>query len=147
MSLKDRLAEDVKAAMRAQEKARLGVLRLIQAAVKQREVDERIVLDDAQVLAVLDKMAKQRRESIEQYRQGGREDLVAQEVFELELIQGYLPQPLSEAELEALIDAAVAETGASSARDMGGLMNVLRPRVQGRADMGLVSRKVKARLG
>lgn len=143
-SLKKRIEGDMKAALRAGDKRRLGTIRLILAAIKQREVDERIVLDDAQVLAVLDKMAKQRRESVAQYQAAGRQDLVEQESFELEVIQGYMPVPLSEAELDTLISAAVTETGASSIKDMGKVMGVLKPRVQGRADMGAVSARIKA---
>ncbi len=147
MSLKNQIQEDVKNAMRAREKERLSVLRLITAAIKQREVDERIELDDEQVLVVLDKMVKQRRESLEQYEKAAREDLAAQERFELDLIQGFLPEPLSENELNDLIKAAIAESGASSIRDMGNVMNSLRPAVQGRADMKLVSQAVKNQLG
>lgn len=146
-SLKARINEDVKSAMRAQDKPRLGTLRLITAAIKQREVDERIELDDTQVLAVLEKMTKQRRESIDQYQRAGRQDLVDQEIFELGVIQAYLPEPLSEAEIDALIEAAVKDTGASTVKDMGKLMSALKPALQGRADMGLVGRKVKERLG
>jgi len=147
MSLKNQIQEDIKTAMRARDKERLSVLRLITAAIKQREVDERIELDDDQVLVVLDKMVKQRRESLEQYEKAAREDLVAQERFELDLLQVYLPEPLGESELTELIKNAVAETGASSIRDMGAVMNALRPQVQGRADMKLVSQAVKDQLG
>jgi uncharacterized protein YqeY len=147
MSLKNQIQEDVKNAMRAREKERLSVLRLITAAIKQREVDERIELDDEQVLVVLDKMVKQRRESLEQYEKAAREDLAAQERFELDLIQAFLPEPLSESELNELIKSAIAESGASSIRDMGSVMNTLRPAVQGRADMKLVSQAVKNQLG
>ncbi len=140
------IQEDTRAAMRAKDKGRLGVLRLISAAIKQREVDERITLDDGQVLAVLDKMLKQRRDSVEQYRQAGRDDLADKEEFEIGIIQAYLPQPLSDQELDALIDKAVTETGAAGMKDMGQVMGVLRPQVQGRADMGAVSARVKARL-
>jgi uncharacterized protein YqeY len=147
MSLKARLSEDVKTAMRAQDKPRLGVLRLVTAAIKQREVDERIELDDTAVLAVLDKMAKQRRESIEQFQAAKRQDLVDKEQFELEVIQSYLPEPLDDAALEALIDRAIASVGASGMQDMGAVMNELRPEVQGRADMKAVSGAVRARLG
>jgi len=147
MSLKNQIQEEVKNAMRAREKERLGVLRLISAAIKQREVDERIELDDEQVLQVLDKMVKQRRESLEQYEKAAREDLAAQERYELEVIQGFLPEPLGEAELHDLIKAAIASSGASSVRDMGSVMNALRPSVQGRADMKLVSQAVKSQLG
>ena len=146
MSLKSRILEDVKTAMRAHEREQLAALRLITAAIKQKEVDERIELNDEQVLAVLDKMAKQRRESLEQYEKAGREDLAVQERYELDLIQDYLPEPLSEADLAALIQSTVAETGASSIRDMGSVMNALRAQVQGRADMKAVSQAVKAQL-
>lgn len=146
-TLRERLQDDMKSAMKAGEKDRLGTIRLINAAIKQREVDERIVLDDAQVLVVLDKMAKQRRESISQYRGAGREDLAAVEEGELRIIQTYLPEALSDAEIDALIDAAVAETGAAAIADMGKVMAVLRPKIQGRADMAAVSTRVRARLG
>ena len=146
-SLKQRVDADMKAALRAKDKERLGAVRLILAAIKQREVDERITLDDTQVLAVLDKMAKQRRDSIAQFEGAGRQDLADKERFELGVIQGYMPQPLSEAEITALIDAAMAETGASGMADMGKVMGVLKPKVQGRADMGAVSKAVKTRLG
>jgi uncharacterized protein YqeY len=147
MSLKSQIQENVKDAMRARDKETLAVLRLITAAIKQREVDERIELDDEQVLLVLDKMVKQRRESLEQYEKAAREDLAAQERFELKLIQGFLPEPLTEAELGELIKAAIASSGASTVRDMGSVMNALRPSVQGRADMKLVSQAVKNQLG
>ena len=146
MSLKVRIQEDVKNAMRAHQREQLAVLRLVTAAIKQKEVDERIDLDDEQVLAILDKMVKQRRESLEQFQKAGRDDLAKQEVFELELIQGYLPEPLGEAELAALISATVSELGASSIRDMGPVMNALRSQVQGRADMKAVSQAVKSQL-
>lgn len=146
-TLKQRLQADMKAAMKSGDKARLGVIRLINAAVKQREVDERIELDDAQVLAVLDKMVKQRRDSITQYESAGRDDLAATERDEVEVIQVYLPAALSDTEIDALIDEAIAATGAESMRDMGKLMGVLKPKLQGRADMGGVSQRVKARLG
>jgi uncharacterized protein YqeY len=145
--LKQRITEDMKAAMKGGDKPRLGVIRLLLAAIKQREVDERITLDDSQVLAVLDKMVKQRRDSISQYQAGGRQDLVDQESFEIEVLQGYLPAQLSEAELAALVEQAMAQSGASSVRDMGKLMAVLKPQVQGRADMGAVSGIVKQKLG
>ncbi|OGT21134.1 MAG: glutamyl-tRNA amidotransferase [Gammaproteobacteria bacterium RBG_16_57_12] len=145
-SLKERLTEDMKAAMRARDAARLGAIRLALAAIKQREVDERITLDDSQVLAVLDKMTKQRRESIAQYETAGRQDLVDQERFELGVIQAYMPEALGETEIKAIIDAALAETGASSIKDMGKLMNIIRPKVQGRADLAHVSGLVKERL-
>ncbi|MBV5272314.1 MAG: GatB/YqeY domain-containing protein [Lamprocystis purpurea] len=145
--LKAQIQSDMKTAMKAGDKVRLGVIRLILAAVKQREVDERIELDDAQVLAVLDKMVKQRRDSIEQFGAAGRQDLVDVERFEVEVIQGYLPAALSEAELTALIESAVTASGAAAMSDMGKVMAVLRPQVQGRADMGAVSAMVKRRLG
>jgi uncharacterized protein YqeY len=147
MSLKARIQEDVKTAMRAQERGQLAALRLITAAIKQREVDERIELDDEQVLAVLDKMVKQRRESLDQYRQAGRDDLAAKEQFELDLIQTYLPEPLSEDELADLIRTTIAQVGATSIRDMGPVMSALRGQVQGRADMKAVSQAVKTQLG
>ena len=147
MSLKERILQDVKDAMRAREKSRLATIRLITAAIKQREVDERIELDDAQVLAVLDKMVKQRRESISQVEKAGRDDLIAQEAGELEIIQSYLPEQLTEAEITAMIDAAMAATGAASIKDMGKVMGQLKPKLQGRADMGAVSALIKARLG
>lgn len=147
MSLKNQIQEEVKNAMRARDKERLSVLRLISAAIKQREVDERIELDDEQVLLVLDKMGKQRRESLELYEKAAREDLVAQERFELLILQEFLPEPLGEAELAELVKEAIAATGASSVRDMGNVMNALRPKVQGRADMKVVSQAVKNQLG
>jgi len=136
----------MKAALKAGDKARLGIIRLINAAVKQREVDERIELDDTQCLVVIDKMIKQRRDSATQYEAAGREDLAAQERFEIEVCQGYLPAALSEDEVSALIDSALAQTGAASMKDMGKVMGVLKPQLQGRADIGAVSAKVKARL-
>ena len=147
MSLKLRLTDDMKAAMKGGDKERLAVIRLVNAAIKQREVDERIQLDDAQVLSVLEKMLKQRRDSVSQYEAAGREDLAAQERFEIEVIQGYMPQALSEAEIDALIEQAIASTGAASARDMGKVVGALKPQVAGRADMGQVSARIKARLG
>ena len=146
MSLKARIQEDVKNAMRAQQREQLAVLRLVTAAIKQKEVDERVDLDDSQVLAVLDKMVKQRRESLEQYQQAGRDDLAAQEQFELDLIQTYLPEQLGEEELAELISKTIDELGASSIRDMGPVMNALRSEVQGRADMKAVSQAVKSQL-
>ncbi|MBL8250657.1 MAG: GatB/YqeY domain-containing protein [Candidatus Competibacter sp.] len=147
MSLKDRIQDDMKTAMRAKDKERLGAIRLILAAVKQREVDERIELNDPQVLGVLEKMIKQRRESLAQYQSAGRDDLAAQESFEIELIQSYLPAPLDAAELDALIDDAIAATGAQSVRDMGKVMALIKDRAQGRADMAVVSARVKAHFG
>ena len=132
--------------MRSGDKPRLGVIRLILAAVKQREVDERIELDDDQILAVLDKMAKQRRESIDQYTKAGRNDLADQENFELELIKTYLPEQLDDAAIDALIDEALQATGASSIKDMGKVMAILKPKMQGRADMGAISGRIKSRL-
>lgn len=147
MSLKVQIQEDVKTAMRARDQRRLTALRLITAAIKQIEIDKRIEMDDPAVLAVLDKMVKQRRDSLEQYENAGRDDLAAQEQFELELISVYLPEALSDDELTALISQVMAETGASSIRDMGAVMNKLRSQVQGRADMKAVSSAVKAQLG
>jgi len=146
-TLKIRIQDDVKAAMRSKDKDRLGTLRLITAAIKQKEVDERIDMDDAAVITVLEKMVKQRKDSIAQYSQAGRDDLAAKEQTELDLIQTYLPEQMSESELEAVIDKALAETGASSMKDMGKLMAVVKPLVAGKADMGLVSKIVKSKLG
>jgi len=147
MTLKNQIQDDVKTTMRARDQRRLLVMRLITAAIKQIEVDKRIELDDQAVLAVLDKMVKQRRDSLEQYQKAGREDLADQEKYELELISRYLPEALSEDEVRELISQAVKLTGASSIRDMGAVMNTLRPQVQGRADMKAVSSAVKAQLG
>ena len=147
MSLKDRITSDVKDAMRAKDKPRLGTLRLITAAIKQQEVDERIELDDTQVLALLDKMCKQRRESISQFEKAKRDDLIAQEVSELDIIKTYLPEQLSDAEIAALIDETMAATGAASIKDMGKVMGQLKPKLQGRADMAAVSAMIKAKLG
>lgn len=146
MSLKARIQEDVKDAMRARDKARLGALRLISAAIKQKEVDDRVELDDAAVTAVLDKMAKQRRESLEQYQRAGRHDLADQEQFELDLLANYLPEPLGPAELQQLVEQAISDTGADSMRDMGRVMGILKPQVQGRADMKQLSTMVRERL-
>ena len=146
MSLKNRIQEDVKDAMRARDRLRLPVLRLITAAIKQKEVDDRVEMDDTAVLVVLDKMAKQRRESLEQYEKAEREDLAQQERFELELLKDYLPEQLAEEELAALITQAIADTGASSMRDMGAVMGLLKDQVQGRADMKAVSNTVRASL-
>jgi len=147
MSLKERITEDMKAAMRAKDSERLGTIRMVTAAIKQREVDERIQLDDTQVLAVLEKMIKMRKESVAQFTSGGREDLVAKENKEIELLQAYLPAQLSEAELDALIDDAVARSGATSIKEMGKAMAILKQNAQGRADMGVASAKLKAKLG
>lgn len=136
----------MKAAMKAGDKARLGVIRLINAAIKQREVDERIELDDTQVLVVLDKMLKQRRDSFTQYQDAGREDLAAQERFEIQVCQEYMPAALSEDEIAALITAAIADTGAAGMKDMGKVMAALKPKLQGRADMAAVSATIKAKL-
>jgi uncharacterized protein len=146
MSLKAQLTADMKTAMKAGEKDRLGVIRLINAAIKQREVDERVELDDAAVLAVLEKMVKQRKDSVAQYEAANREDLAAIERAELAIIDTYLPAKLDETAIAAAIDAAIAQTGASGAADMGKLMGVLKPQLAGQADMGLVSRLVKAKL-
>ncbi len=145
--LKQQLSADMKQAMRDKDKPRLGVVRLALAAIKQREVDERVELDDAQVLAVLDKMVKQRRDSVRQYQEAGRQDLADQEAFEISVLQNYLPEALSDEELDTLIDEAIAASGACSMKEMGKAMGMLRPKVQGRADMGAVSAKLKARLG
>lgn len=145
--LKARLQEDMKAAMRAKESGRLGVIRLILAGVKQREVDERIELDDEQIVAVLGKMVKQHQDSIEQYRKGERPDLVEKEAFELEIIASYLPPQLPDEELAALIEQAITASGAQSIKDMGKVMAELKPKVQGRADMGVVSARIRSRLG
>src|SRR5271170_989841 len=147
MSLKERITEDMKAAMRAGEKERLGVIRMITSAIKQREVDERITLDDAQVLTVLDKMIKQRKESLVQFQAGNRQDLVDKESAEIALLQTYLPAQLSGAEIDALIAEAIAATGAASVKDMGKVMGAVKPKVQGRADMGAVSARIKQKLG
>jgi uncharacterized protein YqeY len=147
MTLKAQIQEDVKSTMRARDQKRLTALRLITAAIKQVEVDKRVEMDDAAVIAVLGKMVKQRRESLEQYRSAGREDLADQEEFEIELITAYLPEALSDDEVSVLIKQAIAETGASSIRDMGAVMNKLRGELQGRADMKTVSNAVKAQLG
>ena len=144
--LKTRIKEEMIAAMKAGDKRRLGVIRLVLAAIKQREVDERIELDNTQVLAVLDKMVKQRRDSFEQYEKAGRTDLADQESFEISVLHDYLPAALSEEEIDALIDQTISSTGASSMKDMGKVMGQLKPKAQGRADMEKVSAKIKARL-
>ncbi|HEY4646892.1 MAG TPA: GatB/YqeY domain-containing protein [Steroidobacteraceae bacterium] len=145
-ALKERIQEDVKAAMRAGEKERLATLRMILAGIKQREVDERIQLDDAQVISVLEKMIKSRKESVVHFEAGGRADLVARESAEIALLQNYLPSPLSAAEIDALIAAAILATGATSVKDMGKAMGVIKSQAQGRADMAVVGAKVKAKL-
>ncbi|HIL91684.1 MAG TPA: GatB/YqeY domain-containing protein [Cycloclasticus sp.] len=141
-----RIREDMKLAMKAKEKVRLGVIRLMLAAIKQREVDERIELDDTQVLQLLDKMVKQRRDSIEAFDKANRDDLSAIEQAETLIIQEYLPQQLTESEIDQLIESAVAETGAQGMKDMGKVMGILRPQLQGRADVGAASQKIKAKL-
>ena len=146
MSLKEQLQQDMKDALRGGDKRSLGVIRLILAAIKQREVDERIELDDAQVTSVLDKMAKQRRDSHEQYEKAGRDDLAEQEAFELDMLKAYLPEQLGDTEIDTLIDEAIQATGASSMKDMGKIMGQLKPKLQGRADMGAVSGRIKDRL-
>jgi len=146
MSMKQQLTEDMKAAMKGGEKHKLGVIRLINAAIKQKEVDERIELDDTAVIAVLDKMVKQRKDSVSQFEAANREDLAAIERAEIVVIEAYLPAKMGEAEIVAAIQAAIAETGASSAADMGKLMGALKPKLAGQADMGLVSKLVKQQL-
>jgi len=146
VTLKERITEDMKAAMRASDKERLSTIRMVQAPIKQREVDERITLDDAQVIAVLEKMVKQRRESIAQFEQGGRPDLAEKEQAEIALLKTYLPAPLSEAELDALVRDAISSTGATSIKDMGKVMGVVKAQAAGRADMGAVSARIKAAL-
>jgi uncharacterized protein YqeY len=146
LTLKERITEDMKASMRSGDKERLGGIRLVLAAIKQREVDERIQLDDTQVLAVLDKMIKQRRESITQFETGGRADLVAKESAELAVLQSYLPAQLSDTEIETLIRTAIASTGAASMKDMGKVMAIVKPQVQGRTDMGALSARIKGLL-
>jgi uncharacterized protein YqeY len=147
MSLKERITEDMKAAMRAKDSERLGTIRMIQAAIKQREVDERITLDDAQVLSVIEKMIKTRKESVAQFQAGGRTDLVEKEQREIDLLQAYMPAQLSEAEVDALIAECISESGAASIKDMGKVMALLKQKAQGRADMAAVSAKLKAKLG
>jgi hypothetical protein len=146
MSLKARITDDMKTAMRARETARLGTVRLLLAAIKQKEIDERIELDDAAVSSIVEKLIKQRKDSISQFQAAGRDDLVAAEQAELVVLQAYLPQQLSADEVEAAVVAAIAESGASSAKDMGKVMGLLKSRLAGRADMGQVSALIKARL-
>lgn len=145
-SLKQGLTDAMKAAMKGGDKKRLGVIRLVLAAIKQVEVDERTELDDPRVLAVLDKMVKQRRESISQYKDAGRDDLVEVEEYEVTVLQDFLPEPLSDDEIAQMIEKAIADTGASSIKDMGKVMGILKPQMQGRADMGPISGKIKAQL-
>lgn len=146
MSLKARIVDDMKSALRARDVARLGAIRLAVAAIKQREVDERIELDDDRVLEVLERMIKQRRESISQFQSGGREDLASKEAFEIGVIQSYLPEPLSDSELDDIIQAAILSTKAESLRDMGRAMAAIKAKARGRADMAVISAKLKARL-
>ncbi len=146
MSLKTRIIEDMKSALKAKETARLGAIRLLLAAVKQREVDERIELDDAAIAAVIEKLVKQRKDSVTQYEAGGRQDLADAEKAEIVVLSAYLPEKMSAAEIAAAVAAAVAETGAKSPADMGKIMGVLKPRLAGKADMGEVSKQVKAAL-
>jgi uncharacterized protein len=146
MALKDRVTEDMKTAMRAGDRERLAAVRLLLAAIKQREVDERITLDDGQVLAVIEKMIKQRRESITQFESGGRSDLAAKENAEIGVLQGYLPEQLTPAEVDALIAEAIAATGAASVKDMGKVMGFVKPKAQGRTDMGALSARIKQKL-
>lgn len=147
MSLKEKIKDDIKQAMRDKNESRLSTLRLLSAAIQRREVDERIQLDDAQIMVVIEKQMKQGRESIEQYIKGGRQDLADKESGEIAIYQAYLPQPLSETEVDKLIAEAVATTGASSVKDMGKVMGWLKPKLQGRADMGQIGGKVKHKLG
>jgi len=147
MSLKDKIQDDLKQAMRDRNQARVDTIRLLTAAIKQREVDERITLDDAQILAVIDKLVKRSRESIEQYEKGARLDLAEKERADIAVWQAYLPKQLTSAEIDQLIGEAVTATGATSIKDMGKVMGVLKPKLQGRADIGQVSARIKARLG
>jgi uncharacterized protein YqeY len=147
MSLKERITGDMKAAMRSGQKVELGVIRMITAAIKQREVDERITLDDSQVLSVLEKMIKQRKESLVQFQAGNRQDLADKEAAEITLLQGYLPSQLSDSEIDALISEAIQATGAASIKDMGKVMGLIKGKAQGRADMAAVGAKIKAKLG
>src|SRR5215510_15558827 len=146
MALKERISEDMKTAMRSGEKDRLAVIRLLQAAIKQHEVDERITLDDAQVTSVLEKMIKQRKESVVAFEKGGRADLVAKETAEIAVLQPYLPAQLSDADLDALIAEAIASTGAASIKDMGKVMGIVKAKAQGRADMAVVGTRIKQKL-
>jgi uncharacterized protein YqeY len=146
MSLQEQLKSELKTAMLAKDKARVGTIRLLMAEIKQKEVDTRTVLNDEEIIAVLTKMVKQRKDSISQFAAAGRQDLVDIESAEITVLQAFLPQPLSEAEIDALIDSTVTQLAATGMQDMGKVMNALRPQLQGRADMGLVSAKIKARL-
>lgn len=144
MSLKDDITADMKAAMKAKDQPRLTTIRMLQAAIQRKEVDERITLDDAQVTAVVEKLIKQGREALEQYTKAGRDELAAHEQADIDIFQSYLPEPMGEAELDALITKAISDTGAASIKDMGKVMGVLKPQIQGKADMGQVSGKIKA---
>ncbi len=146
MSLKNRVTEDMKTALRARETARLGAIRLLLAAIRQKEIDERIDLDDTAIIAVIDKMLKQRKDSIEQYQKAGRQDLVDAEQFEVTVLSGYMPQALTKAEVEAIVAEAVTESGAKTMQEMSKVMAIAKPRLAGRADMSEVSKLVKARL-
>jgi uncharacterized protein len=146
MSLKQRINEDMKTAMRAKDQARLESIRMLMAAIQRREVDERITLDDIQIMTVIEKMIKQSRDAVDQFAKGGRQDLVDKENRDIAILKAYLPEPLSEAEIDKLIEAAIAEAGATSVKDMGRVVGSLKPKLQGRADMGKVSGKVKQRL-
>jgi uncharacterized protein YqeY len=146
MTLREKISDDMKAAMKARETEKLGAIRLLQAALKQKEVDERVELSDEMVLAIIEKMLKQRKDSIEQYTAGNRLDLVAKEKFEVDVLAAYLPAQLTEAEITEILNAVIVETGATSAKDMGKVMNALRPKVAGRADMGKLSAIIKTRL-
>jgi len=147
MALRDKVNDDMKSAMKAREQEKLGALRLLLAAVKQREVDERITLDDVQLVSVIDKMIKQRKDSIAQYEKAARQDLADKEKYEISVLEAYLPQQMSQAEIDAAVADAIASTGAKGAADMGKVMGVLKPKLAGRADMGKVSALVKGRLG
>jgi uncharacterized protein len=147
MSLKERITDDMKAAMRSGEKQRLGAIRMITSAIKQREVDERITLDDAQVLSVIEKMIKQRKESVAQFQAGNRPDLADKESAEIALLQSYMPEQLSDADLNKMISDAIAATGAAGIKDMGKVMGIIKGKAQGRADMAVVGAKIKAKLG
>lgn len=146
MTLKQRIQDDTKDAMRSKDQRKLGVLRLLQAAIKQREVDERITLDDTQILAVIDKMLKQRRDSIDQFQSAGRTDLVDQEAFEMQILEVYLPEQLKPEEVSKLIQDAIKESGANSIKDMGKVMAILKPKLQGRADLAQASKQIKESL-
>ena len=147
MTLRERITDEMKAAMRSGDKDRLGLIRMLQAAIKQREVDERITLDDTQTLSVIEKMIKQRKESVVQFQAGGRQDLVDKETAEIALLQTYMPTALSDGEIDAIIGEAIASSGAASIKDMGTVMGLVKAKAQGRADMAAVGAKIKAKLG